>query len=304
MIKMRKVCWGMRSMSIKQSENDSNVLRQLGIKPMTGIRFEKLKGEHTFSEDYQKQKAYVLSELNQPVRRTNRYVWQVVFRICMAIFFVGACVYGTIYVLDRVHQVMLTGEDKKERQTFADHTVQLDTAEDLWEQIKHCDYVSLGDVFYEDSLAIRVDRAEVVDTVGRYQSRYFKQELVQDILDENGALNQDYRFIYVTVTVKNEGTVKVTDYLVNEMCYWVLKKQGGSYEHVRISQCTNKPVYFDASMEDADRKGFFRLGDILPDEEITYHIGYFIPKGVKEEIWLSVPESEKTTGKYTFVEIK
>lgn len=436
-------------MSTKQSENYSDVLRRLGVKPMTGSKFEKLKGQHIFSEDYKNRKTYVLSELKNPVRKKNRYGWHLAFRICMVILFASVCVPGTVYALDKVHQVMLTGENKRERLTFADHDKKVDVEGGMWdfikvdctylpkgvrvdgmqlgyggknkkdeewveygrftayrwdhntaldagsvfgenvmtgttgeygyvmvskasgwkevyikyipadvvictrissvygvdeimaviaglrferadddsekqtvavvmpeddkylwgekkhsEQMKKCDFMSVGDTFYEDSLAVKVDRTEVVSSISTYNSRYFKEQAGEEALDENGKLKTGYRFIYVALTVKNEGKAKVTDYYVNGLRYWVLKKTGNSYERVNIGQCTTEPVYFDASIEKADKKGFFRLGDIPAGEEVTYHLGYFVPADLNGELWLAVPKSQSISDEFTFVKVK
>lgn len=436
-------------MSTKQSENYMDVLRELGYKPMTGSKFEKLKGEHIFTEAYQKQRDYLLSELKNPARIKNRYGWQLALRIFMIICFFSLCVPGAIYALNKVHQVMLTGDNNRERLTFGDtkskkidvengmweyihidctylpkgvildgslmgysggseedadwkeygrfaayrwdHNTALDTeavfgenvvkgntgnydyimaskaegwkevyikyipadvvvctkissiygvdeimaviaglrfqkaADDaekqtlsvilpeddkyLWgekknaEYMKNCDYVSVGKTFYQDGLSITVKRIEIVKTVDSYQKRYFKEQSCDGMLDEDGKLRSDYRFIYVTLTVKNEDRVKITDYYVNQMRYWVLKKQGSSYKRISVSQCQDSPVYFDASIEGADKKGFFRLGDIQAEEEITYHIGYFVPEDAGGELWLSMPKSQDISDEFTFVKV-
>ena len=435
-------------MSTKQSENYSDVLRGLGYKPMTGSKFEKLKGEHTFTEAYQKRKNYLLSELKSPARKKNRYGWQLAIRIFMVILFMSLCIPGGVYALGRVHRVMLTGENERERLTFGDHEKDIDVEDGMWEYIhvdctylpkgvkpdgrllgygggnkkdegwkeygrftayrwdhntaldsdsvfgdnvmkgiagsysyimvakaegwkevyikyipadvvvctrissvygvdeimaviaglrferaaddsekqtltvilpeddkylwgekknaehmKNCDYVSTGKTFYQDGLAITINRIDVVNTINSYQSRYFKEQSGEIVLDENGKLKPDYRFVYVALTVKNEGKAKVTDYYVNRMHYWVLKKQGSSYERMSITGCPDSPVYFDASIEDAGKKGFFRLGDILVDEEITYHIGYFVPADSGGELWLSVPKSQSVSDEFTLIRV-
>lgn len=436
-------------MFTRQSENYNDVLRGLGYKPMTGPGFEKLKGEHTFSGSYQKQKDYVLSELNSPVRRYNRYGWQLAVRILMVVFVVCICIPGGIYAMDKVHQVMLTGENKKERLTFSDRTRKVDVEDGMWEyikvdctylpkdvlmddrylgyggknkkdeewkeygsfaayrwdhnmafdsesvfgenvvkgatggysyvmiskaegwkevyvkyipadvvicaslngiygvdeimaviaglrfekaaddsekqalkvvlpedetylwgekknaeQMKKSDYVSVGDTFYEDGLAVTVNRIDIADTLSSYQDSCFKEQTGEGVLDETGRLLPDYRFVYVSLTVKNEGKAKITDYYVNRMHYWVLKKRGDGYERAAVSQCPNSPVYFDASIEGADKKGFFRLGDIPVGEEITYHIGYYVPADPEGELWLAVPKSQGISDEFTFVRMK
>ena len=70
-----------------------------------------------------------------------------------------------------------------------------------------------------------------------------------------------------------------------------------------ITGCPDSPVYFDASIEDAGKKGFFRLGDILVDEEITYHIGYFVPADSGGELWLSVPKSQSVSDEFTLIRV-
>lgn len=435
-------------MSTKQSENYNDVLRELGYKPMTGSRFEKLKGEHTFTEAYQGRKNYLLSELKSPVRRKNRYGWQLAVHILMVVLFVSICIPGAIYALNQVHQVMMTGENKRERLTFGDHEKNIEVDDGMWEYIRvdctylpkevkrdgrllgyggknkqdaewkeygrftayrwdhntaldsdavfgenvvkgttgnysyimvskaegfkevyikyipadvvvctrissvygvdeimaviaglrfekavddaeqqaltvilpeddkylwgekknaeymrNCDYVSTGKTFYQDSLAITVNRIDVVNTISSYQSRYFKEQSGEEVLDENGKLKSGYRFVCVALTVKNEGRAKISDYYVNRMHYWVLKKQGSSYERIGVTGCPDSPVYFDASIEGADKKGFFRLGDIPVDEELTYHIGYFVPADPEGELWLSVPKSQNISDEFTFVRV-
>lgn len=183
---------------------------------------------------------------------------------------------------------------------------------------------SIGDTIEQGALDITVDKVDIFDSIQGFGRENFYTDVLPEDIKEDGTfaeynralmvggdgitsvnrfderMKMRQKFVYITLTLKT-GEAGVSQYYINHLRSRFLvkdEKENYLYDNRCFYNMDEKTLsnfdelmYFDHSAEGNQSKGFFNMGDIPANSEITVHVGFFADEDLLNEMYLEIPDS-------------
>lgn len=179
----------------------------------------------------------------------------------------------------------------------------------------------IGDTMKQGNFSITVDKIETFHSIKDFSRENFYTDVMPGFVGEDGTLGEynraeiipgdgvtsvnrfadkkkmRQRFVYITLTLKT-GKQAVSQYYINNMQSRFLKVDAqGTYSvdgrtlyNLDEERNANfwEPIYFDRSAEGNQSKGFFNMGALPANTEITVHVGFLADEDMLDEMYIDI----------------
>ena len=190
--------------------------------------------------------------------------------------------------------------------------------------LKNFEICHIGDTVEQGALDITVDKVETFDSIQGFDRENFYTDMLPEYVNEDGTfaeynrallipgdgitsvnrfderMKMRQKFVYITLTLKTGGA-GVSEYYINHLrSRFLTKDEEENYlsdsrtffnMDEKILSNFDELMYFDHSAEGNKSKGFFNMGDIPTNSEITVHVGFFADEDLLNEMYLEIPNS-------------